>query len=141
MFADLESDPRLVPGLVTESKAFPGSIISASRWMRGGGFRDYGWFKLVLNYLFQWICRIGCGANVSDFSYGFRIYPSRVLKEVPWKETDHAFVIEAILRPHFHHVPIRELPAVWSPRKEGKRRPRFRQYLRYVPTVCRIFIQ
>src|SRR5436190_5759624 len=71
MFADLESDPRLVPRLVSESKAFPGSIISASRWMRGGGFRDYGLIKLVLNYLFQRICGLGCMANISDYTYGF----------------------------------------------------------------------
>ena len=141
MFADLESDPRLVPRLVSESKAFPGSIISASRWVRGGGFRDYGLFKLVLNCLFQRICGFGCNAKLSDFTYGFRIYPSGVLKEIPWRETDHAFVVEAILKPHFLHVPIREVPAVWSPRKEGKRRPRFQQYLRYVPTVCRVWGQ
>jgi len=137
MFADLESDPRLVPQLVSESKLFPGSIISASRWMQGGGFRDYGLSKLILNYLFQRMCGFGCKAKVSDFTYGFRLYPAAVLKEIPWRETDHAFVVEAILRPHFQQVPIREVAAVWSPRKDGKRRPRFRQYLRYVPTVCR----
>ncbi len=139
MFADLESDPRLVPSLVSESKAFPGSIISASRWIRGGGFRDYGLFKLILNCLFQRVCRLACNAIVTDFTYGFRIYPSPVLKGIPWRETDHAFVLEAILRTHFHRVPIREVPAIWSPRREGRHRPLFRQYLRYLPTVCRLF--
>jgi len=141
MFADLESDPRLVPKMVSESKAFPDSIISASRWKQGGGFRDYGWFKLILNSSFQRICGFGCKANVSDFTYGFRVYPEAVLKEIPWRETDHAFVVEAILRPHFRKVPIREVAAIWSPRKEGERRPRFRQYLRYVPTVFRAWGQ
>ena len=141
MFADLESDPRLVPRLVSESKAFPGSIISASRWMDGGGLRDYGLVKLVLNYLFQRTCRFGCQAKVSDFTYGFRLYPAAVLQGIPWKETDHAFVVEAILQPHFRAVPIREVPAVWTPRKEGRRRFRFKQYLRYVPTVCRVLGQ
>jgi glycosyltransferase involved in cell wall biosynthesis len=141
MFADLESDPRLVPTLVSESKAFPGAVISASRWIKGGGFEDYGSFKLVLNYLFQRICGFGCRAKVSDYTYGFRIYPSRVLKTIPWRETDHAFVVESILRPYFHGVPIREVAAVWSPRKEGIRRFRFWQYIRYVPTVCRVIGQ
>jgi hypothetical protein len=141
MFADLESDPRLVRRLVSESKAFPDSIISASRWVRGGGFRGYGLFKLILNYLFQRICGFGCKAKVSDFTYGFRLYPAAVLKEIPWKETDHAFVVEAILRAHFQSIPIREVAAVWSPRREGKRRPRYRQYLRYIPTVCRVLGQ
>ena len=139
MFADLESDPRLVPRMVSESKAFPGWIISASRWLPGGGFRDYCWLKLILNCLFQRVCRLACNAMVTDFTYGFRIYPSPVLKGIPWRETDHAFVLEAILRPHFHRVPIREVPAIWSPRREGRRRPLFRQYLRYLPTVCRLF--
>ena len=141
MFADLESDPRLVPKMVSESKAFPDSIVSASRWKPGGGFRDYGWFKLVLNWLFQRLCGFGCKANVSDFTYGFRVYPAAVLKEIPWRETDHAFVVEAILRPHFRKVPIREVAALWSPRKEGERRPRLKQYLGYVPTVCRAWGQ
>lgn len=139
MFADLESDPRLVPRLVSEAKANPGSIISASRWLPDGGFRSYGRLKLVLNRVFQRVCEFIFRTGLSDFTYGYRIYPARVLTEIAWRETGHAFVIESILLPHFRKIPIREVPAVWTSRREGTRRFRYCQYARYFLTCARLY--
>src|SRR5271166_2512873 len=140
MFADLESDPRVVPVMVAEAEANPGSVISASRWIRKGGFVRYGCIKLVLNYCFQRLCGAVLNSRVTDFTYGFRLYPSAILKNTEWRETDHAFVLETILGPLLDHVPVYEVPALWSPRRDGTRRSRFRQYLHYIPTLLRIAI-
>ena len=138
MFADLESDPHAVPDMVAAAKANPGSVISASRWLRRGSFVGYGRSKLVLNFCFQRLCAVASRSRLTDFTYGFRLYPSSILKGTDWQETDHAFVLETILRPLLEHVPVQEVAAVWRSREEGDRRSRFKQYLHYLPTLLRV---
>jgi len=89
----------------------------------------YGRIKLVLNYFFQRLCFCPLVSNsrLTDFTYGYRLYPSDVLKNSGWQESDHAFVLETILKPLLDHVSVKEVPTVWKQRKEGERRSRFRQ--------------
>lgn len=140
MFADLESNPRTVARMAAAAKSNPDSVISASRWLKGGGFKDYGLFRLGLNYCFQRVCALACGCQLTDFTYGFRLYPAAILKETAWKETDHAFVVESIVRPMLAGVSICEVPALWVPRREGRRRFRLRQYVHYLPTLGAILV-
>jgi len=140
MFADLESDPHVVAALVSAAEVEPSSIISASRWLKKRSFVGYGPGKLILNYCFQRICALVCQYKLTDFTYGFRLYPSSILKNHHWEETDHAFVMESILKPLLDGVPVREVAAVWTARREGTRRSRFRQYLQYIPTLLGIII-
>jgi len=138
MFADLESDPHLVSEMAAAADAEPTAIISASRWLRRGGFVRYVRMKLVLNFCFQHFCALICHRHLTDFTYGFRLYPASVLRSYEWQETDHAFVLESILKPLNDGIRVREVPAVWTARKEGERRSRSKQYLRYLPTLARI---
>jgi len=137
MFADLESDPHVVPEMLAASRTRPGTIVSASRWLRASRFVGYPPAKLVLNFLFQRLCRAVSCSGLTDFTYGFRLYPSPVLKGIDWREVDHGFVLEAILRPVLARVPVLEVPAVWRARHEGCCRPRYRQYARYLPVLFR----
>lgn len=138
MFADLESDLRAVPAMALAAEQDPGAVISASRWLPPGRFIRYGRFKLVLNYCFQRLCALACHCNLTDFTYGFRLYPSTVLQKNTWKETDHAFVLESLLKPLLANVPIREVSAVWMRRRDGRRHCRFRQYSRYLITLAEV---
>ena len=47
MSSDLETDPALVQNFIRLSKQKPRAIITASRWMRGGGFEGYNPLKLA----------------------------------------------------------------------------------------------
>jgi hypothetical protein len=138
MFADLESDLRAVPAMVLAAEKDPGAVISASRWLPHGRFIGYGHFKLLLNYCFQRLCALACHCNLTDFTYGFRLYPSAILQNNTWKEVHHAFVLESILKPLLSNVPIREVPAVWVRRQDGRRHRRFRQYSRYLITLAEV---
>ncbi len=140
MFADLESDPKLVPLLIATAQMAPGSIVTASRWLKNGGFVNYGGVKLIMNYFFQCFCRWAFQAPLTDFTYGYRLYPSQIIRSFSWQEVGHAFVLESLLAPHLRGVQIVEVPAVWSARREGVRRSRFIQYLGYLPALLRIAI-
>ena len=138
MFADLESDPRLVPSMAAIAQAEPRTIVSASRWIRKSSFSGYGPIKLLLNYCFQKACALASNSTVTDFTYGFRLHPSHVLQHAAWRETGHAFVLESILEPLLWKVPIREVPANWVARREGVKHNRFSAYSRYLITFLRI---
>jgi hypothetical protein len=138
VFADLESDLGAVAAMALAAEKDPEAVISASRWLPDGRFIGYGHFKLLLNYCFQRLCALLCGGTLTDFTYGFRLYPSAVLQKHTWKETDHAFVLESLLKPLLANVPIREVPAVWVRRRDGRRHCRFRQYSRYLITLAEV---
>jgi glycosyltransferase involved in cell wall biosynthesis len=120
MFSDLESDPKELPKMIAMAKENPGTIISASRWLKGGGFSGYGKCKLFVNFSSQLFVKIIFLSHLSDFTFGFRIYPKEVLQKINWQERKHCFVLESILKPIKLGTPIREIAARWTARSEGK---------------------
>lgn len=141
MFCDLESDPAGVAGMVSVARSHPCSVVSASRWLVGGVFEGYSPCKLVANYFFQMFFRSLYFARVTDFTFGFRLYPASVLRRFRWRQVDHSFVFESILAPIRAGIPILEVPAVWRARTENAGQSTFSTYLSYVPVGFRMRCQ
>jgi hypothetical protein len=116
MYSDGESDPLTLGGLITEAQRHPASIVSASRWLRQGSFHAYPAWKLVANYLFQRLFACVYRRVVTDFTFGYRLYPQAVLKSMAFEEVGHAFVFESIVKPIRLGVEVREIPATWRKR-------------------------
>lgn len=138
MYSDGESDPKTVPELVRYAGQNPLAIISASRWLPDSSFEGYPKFKLLLNYLFQKVFSMLYGRNITDFTFGFRIYPSLLVKSILWEETGHSFVLESILKPLLLHTTILEIPTTWQARSEGKSQLKPGMYLRYLWIGCKL---
>jgi glycosyltransferase involved in cell wall biosynthesis len=119
MYSDMESDPHLVAELICLAKQAPRSIFSASRWIGAGGTVGYPPLKGVLNRWFQRVFAKLYRCAITDFTYGFRIYPNGLLQAVRWEETGHAFVFESILKPLLAGASIVEVPAIWRARRQG----------------------
>ncbi len=131
MFADLESDPDLLPILVDVASEFPMSIVSASRWLRRGSFHGYSRPKLVLNWLAQQMTRRLYWSSATDFTFGYRMYPLALLRQIQLKEAGHGFVYEVILKAIRLGIDIREIPATWTCRQEGMAAGGLRAYVSY----------
>ena len=99
MASDLETDPSDVKKMIHLSKKSRNSIITANRWIKGGNFTGYNPIKLILNYIFQFLLKIIFFTNLSDLTYGFRLFPSYVVKNIDWKELKHPFLLETLLKP------------------------------------------
>lgn len=132
MFSDLESDPSDVCALVAMARHHPRAIVSASRWLDGGVFVGYNPCKLVLNYFLQMYLGALFASQITDFSFGFRIYPTAVLNAFSWRQLDHSFVIESLLIPVLGGVSVVEVPATWQRRSEGAGQSGFRAYWSYI---------
>jgi hypothetical protein len=138
MYSDGESDPKTVRELVRNAGQNPQAIISASRWLPDSSFEGYPKLKLLMNYLFQKVFSMLYGRNITDFTFGFRIYPSLLVKTILWQETGHAFVLESILKPLLLHTTILEIPTTWQARSEGKSQLKPSMYFRYLWIGCKL---
>ena len=130
--SDLETDPNLVKDLVKASVANPDCIITTTRWSgESAGFKDYGLIKKVFNWIFQKWISILYKSKLTDYTFGFRLYPARSIKSVHWKSRDFAFLLEAILIPIKKGWKTVEIPHFWQPRSEGTSNNSFRYFFAY----------
>ena len=132
MYSDGESDPRTVGPLLAEALRNPEAIVSASRWLPGSAFEGYPPVKTLFNWLFQKFFAALYGAAVTDFTFGYRVYPLPMVRAIAWEEVGHAFVFESVVKPLRLGVAVREVPTLWRARAEGQSQLRPWMYLRYL---------
>jgi glycosyltransferase involved in cell wall biosynthesis len=131
MASDLETPPEEVKNFIEEAKRHPKAIIAGSRWLKGGGFQEYNFLKYLLNFVFQnlfsWLYR----TKLTDMTYGFRLFPTSLLKVIRWEELRHPFLFETIIKPLRLGVEVREIPIKWRARKEGSSQNTFFRNFEY----------
>lgn len=120
MASDLETDPETVKELIAEAKRAPESITTASRWIEGGGFEGYSQIKLVSNFVFQKFFSFLYGVKLTDMTFGYRIFPTHLMKSIQWEELRHPFLFETVLKPLRLGVPVKEISSSWKARVEGE---------------------
>jgi glycosyltransferase involved in cell wall biosynthesis len=129
MASDLETPPHAAKDLIAESSK-GWDIVATTRWKRGGGFRNYHPVKYVANWIFQKIVGALFRTNLSDLTFGYRIYRTEVLQNHDWSELRHPFLLECLLRPLRGGATATEIPVFWEPRREGEsHNPFWRNFL------------
>jgi glycosyltransferase involved in cell wall biosynthesis len=131
MASDLETDPHLAKSLIQAAISGKADIITASRWISGGGFVGYNPLKKRLNYIFQRIFSGLYRTHLTDMTYGYRILKTELVKKIAWKELKHAIFFETLLKPLNLGSTIAEIPAVWTPRQEGESQIQFATFIDY----------
>lgn len=131
MASDLETDPHLVKSMIATAKKGTLKIVTASRWIPGGGFEGYNPLKKILNYIFQKFFSTLYNTNLTDMTYGFRILPIKYIKGILWEELKHPIFFESILKPLKLGATIVEIPAKWEPRQEGVSQIQLKDFLLY----------
>ena len=119
MSSDLETDPNVIRKFIAASKKYPDRIITASRWRKGGGFEHYNKVKLVCNLIFERAIGLFYLTPLSDLTYAYRIFPTKLMQSIEWEELKHPFFLETALKPLRLGVRFIELPAHWAARSEG----------------------
>jgi len=129
MASDLETDPHAAKTLI-ETARQGWDIIATTRWTSGGGFHGYNPIKLAANWLFQKIIGFLYRTNLTDLTYGYRIWRTETLRGHAWEELRHPFLLECLLRPLLCGATSTEIPVRWQARNEGEsRNPFWRNFL------------
>ena len=130
MASDLETDPHDVRVLIAEEQKGPGGIVTATRWRGGVRFEGYSKIKLVCNWIFQRSFSILYGVRLSDMTFAYRIFPTRLVQAIHWEELRHPFLFETLVKPLRLGVPVTEVPSAWRARTEGEsQNPFFRNFV------------
>jgi dolichol-phosphate mannosyltransferase len=120
MSADGETPAEAIPRMLEMQRVEDADIVSTSRWIKGGSFSNYGGLKYLISFLAQQFCRIIYQSRLTEFTYGFRLYRSKVLTDHIYREAKHPFFLETLLVPLRAGYKIKEIPVRWEPRVEGE---------------------
>ena len=119
MASDLETDPKDVAVLIAEAAKNPAAIITASRWQTGVQFHGYSKIKLVCNWMFQRMFSVLYATRLSDLTFAYRIFPTKLVQAIRWEDFRHSFLFETLVKPLRLGVPVIEIPSTWRARTEG----------------------
>lgn len=120
MASDLETDPNALKAMIATAESQPAAIVTATRWHEGGGFQGYSKVKLLCNWAFQRFFSVLYGVRLSDLTFGYRIFPTKLVQSIRWEELRHAFNFETLVKPLRLGVEVIEIPSAWKPRREGE---------------------
>lgn len=137
MASDLETDPKDVRVLIEQARKNPGGIVTASRWQSSGDFQGYSKVKLACNWVFQRSFSVLYGTQLTDMTFAYRIFPTKLVQAIQWEELRHPFLFETLVKPLRLGVPVTEIPSVWRARTEGESQNTFFRNFAYFKTGLR----
>jgi dolichol-phosphate mannosyltransferase len=118
--ADLSHDPADLPRLWAEARH--GAVAIGSRYVAGGGVRNWPRRRLLLSRAGTLYTNLWLGLGLTDATSGFRVFPAEVLEQVGLARirTDgYAFQVEMAYRVKSLGREIVEVPIVFTEREEG----------------------
>jgi dolichol-phosphate mannosyltransferase len=99
--------------------------VVGSRYIRGG--RTQGWplSRLVLSRGANALARLLVGRSLSDWTSGFKCYRTSMLKALPFgrggiDSEGYAFQVDILYHCHRAGFRIREIPIVFTERRQGQ---------------------
>jgi dolichol-phosphate mannosyltransferase len=121
MDADFSHNPKEIPKLI-EPIQRGYDLVIGSRYVRGGGTRDWGIFRMTVSKIANLITRVRIDAKISDFTSGMRCYSTKLVKSMINDLHSHTYEIqiETIRQANQRKFKIREVPITFINRKKGK---------------------
>jgi dolichol-phosphate mannosyltransferase len=120
MDADLSHDPADLPRLVAAAEE--ADLVLGSRYVPGGGVRDWGPLRRALSRGGCWYARRVLGVPVRDLTGGFKCFRRAVLERLDLSGVEAAgycFQIEVTYRALQAGFRVREIPIVFRERHAG----------------------
>lgn len=120
MDADFSHAPGAIPALLERSETF--DLVLGSRWIRGGGTRNWPWHRRLISRGGSLYARTLLGVGIRDLTSGFKCFRREVLAAIDLDaihSTGYAFQIEMTYRALRKGFSITEVPIVFVERIEG----------------------
>jgi dolichol-phosphate mannosyltransferase len=121
MDADFSHDPAYLPRLLEAAKR--ADLVIGSRYVEGGGVRNWGPLRRVISRGGSAYARFILGVEVKDLTGGFKCFRREVLEAIDLDAVDargYAFQIEMTYRALQAGFRVEEVPIVFRDREVGK---------------------
>ena len=120
MDCDFSHDPSAVPRLVAAAE--DADLVLGSRYVPGGGVRNWGLLRRFVSAGGSWYARVILGVKVRDLTGGFKCYRRTVLERIDLDAIDskgYAFQIETTYRALREGFRVVEVPITFVDREAG----------------------
>jgi hypothetical protein len=119
-------------------------LVIGSRYVPGGGVRDWGWDRKALSWGANSIAHLLLGLQARDCTAGFRCYRRRVLETVDLqaiRANGYSYLIEMLYHCQRLGFSVGEVPIIFADRKMGRSKISRNEILRAELTVLRLASQ
>jgi glycosyltransferase involved in cell wall biosynthesis len=131
---DLSHDPAEIPRFIEKIKDY--DMVCGSRYARGGE-AEMGASRKIISGAFNFVFRTVLGIPIRDFTSGFRIYKSEIIKSIKLKSSGFGIYIEIPLKAYLKGYRLAEIPIKYYKRMEGKSNLNYlRQGPEYIKVAC-----
>jgi dolichol-phosphate mannosyltransferase len=120
MDADFSHDPAYLKDLLEAAKA--ADLVLGSRYVPGGGVRDWGLTRRLISRGGGWYARMILRVDVRDLTGGFKCIHRRVLEAIDLgsvRAEGYVFQIEVTYRAQLAGFKVQEVPIVFRDRTVG----------------------
>ena len=123
MDADFSHDPAALPGLIEPVAADRADLVIGSRYVAGGGVRDWGILRRLISRGGSRFARVVLGLTPHDLTGGFKAWRATTLGAIPFDGIHaggYVFQIEMTYRASRLGARVDEVPIVFRDRRAGQ---------------------
>jgi dolichol-phosphate mannosyltransferase len=121
MDADFSHDPKYIPGVFSLAKEY--DLVLGSRYIQGGGTRNWGIIRRLISRLGSLYAKLILGLQINDLTGGFKCFNRKVLESIELddvKSRGYVFQIEMTYRAWRKGFKIKEYPIIFTDRRVGQ---------------------
>jgi dolichol-phosphate mannosyltransferase len=121
MDADFSHDPRYLPAMLEAARS--ADLVLGSRYVPGGGVRDWGLARRLISRGGGLYARLILGVGVRDLTGGYKVIHRGVLEAIDLptvRAEGYVFQIEVTYRAVLAGFTVTEVPIVFADRTAGK---------------------
>ena len=123
MDADFSHDPAVLPALIGPVVDGGADLVIGSRYVDGGGVRDWGLIRRVISRGGSLFAKVVLGLRPHDLTGGFKAWRATTLAAIPFEGVHaggYVFQIEMTYRASRLGARVTEIPIVFQDRRAGQ---------------------
>ncbi len=120
MDADFSHDPKYLPALLKKSEKY--DLVIGSRYVRGGGTRNWGWDRKILSGGANWLARTLLSLPARDCTAGFRCWKRELIERAAILDVHvegYAFLFLTMDNCRRARATVGEVPIIFVDRRFG----------------------
>ncbi len=142
MDADFSHHPMYIPAILRASREY--DLVIGSRYVDGGGVRNWGWHRRFLSRSANTVARLALGLHSHDCTGGFRAYRLHLLRSLRLDDIradGYSYLVEMLFRCQAAGARIGEVPIVFEDRRRGASKISQKEIVKAMGTVARLALQ
>ncbi|MGM9992764.1 MAG: polyprenol monophosphomannose synthase [Candidatus Bruticola sp.] len=134
--SDLSHDPSILPHMVYSINNGGADIALGSRYIKGGGVRNWPWYRVITSLTAAALGRLICPAN--DVTSGYMLMRRQVIEGVNLNPIGFKINLEVMVKGNYQT--ITEVPFTFEDRLAGKSKFNGSEIVNYLKHLASLFV-